>query len=143
MIEDKSRLEDLVKQEAQELTEPVIVAPVTDDPSSELVIREIEEESAMSPGGLTKNKYIVHAVRPTLDTLFKLSYQYNTSKRQIQQVNNFTGEDIFTYKELLIPYKGQLAPKQREQSAEQTQKEEHERRAACLEMLEVVISSSE
>ena len=57
--------------------------------------------------------------------------------------NKFTGEDIFTFKELLIPYKGQLAPKLKDKTEEQKHKEEMERRAACLDMLEEFIRLNE
>ena len=71
-VEDKSKIAELVEKEAQELTKPINASEVSaEQQGPELVIREIEEESA---GGLSKNKYIVHAVRPTLDTLFKLSF---------------------------------------------------------------------
>ena len=53
-----------------------------------------------------KNKYIMHKVQANKDTLFKLSYRYQVSKREIQLVNKFQGDDIFYFKEILIPYKG-------------------------------------
>ena len=50
----------------------------------------------------------MHPVSANRDTLFKLSYMYKVSKREIQNVNGFSGEDIFFMKEILIPYKGQV-----------------------------------
>jgi hypothetical protein len=48
-------------------------------------IRELNEFEKYEDGEMhpVKNKYIVHKVIPNLDTLFKLSYNYNVSKREI------------------------------------------------------------
>lgn len=87
-------------------------------------------------------KFIVHKVQPNKDTLFKLSYNYKVSKREIQLVNGFSGEDIFFMTEMLIPYKGQTW-KPHEPTQEDKDREEMSRRAACLHMLEGAIQDSE
>ena len=45
-------------------------------------------------------------MQPLADTLFKISYHYKVSKKDIQIVNKFSGDDIFMFKELLVPYSG-------------------------------------
>ena len=74
--------------------------------------QELEVRDVLEPGPndtvLTK-RYVVHKVRPLSETLFKISYHYKVSIKEIQRVNKFTGEDIYFMKEMLIPYKGDLS----------------------------------
>ena len=53
---------------------------------------------------MNPKEYLVHKVIAEKDTLFKLSLQYNISKKLIQSTNEFEGEDIFFMKEILIPF---------------------------------------
>lgn len=68
---------------------------------------EIRTKTEVVNGVLSAVEYLVHPVSANKDTLFKLSYMYKVSKREIQRVNQFAGEDIFFMKEILIPYNGQ------------------------------------
>jgi len=67
---------------------------------------EIRVVPVIVNGVEVKKEYIVHKLLPMKDTLFALSFQYNVSKRDIQNINKLPGDDIFSFKELLIPYKG-------------------------------------
>lgn len=105
---------------------------------------EIREKLETINGVEVLNKYIVHPVIPNMDTLFKLSYKYKVSKREISIVNGLAGEDIFYCKELLIPFRDQIViDTTKEKTDEQKQKEERERRAACLSMLNHAIMDHE
>jgi len=72
----------------------------------DLEIREVMELNKETEEEVMK-KYIVHKVDASTDSLFKLSYRYKVSKREIQNTNGFSGEDIFFMKEILIPFKSQ------------------------------------
>ena len=52
-------------------------------------------------------KFIVHKVAPATDTLFRLSYFYKIPQKEIQYVNQFSGDNFAFLKEILIPYHGQ------------------------------------
>ena len=92
---------------------------------------------------MTKN-YLVHKVRPMKDTLFQICYRYKVSKREVQRINKFSGEDIYYMKEILIPYKGEFqetrAP---EVSPEEKDMDETKRREVCVDAMAEAIMLSE
>ncbi len=47
--------------------------------------------------------YVIHKVQIT-DTLDGVSIRYNVRKDLIQRVNEFSGDEIYMKKELIIPY---------------------------------------
>jgi LysM repeat protein len=47
--------------------------------------------------------YVIHKTLVT-DTLDGISIRYNVRKDLIQRVNEFTGDEIYMKKELIIPY---------------------------------------
>lgn len=108
----------------------------------ELEVRDVQEAGPNDT--LVTTRYVVHKVRPLSDTLFKISYHYKISIKEIQRVNKFTGEDIFFMKEMLIPYKGDLsnckAPKI---DIKQEEADEKKRREACVTILANLILREE
>ena len=70
--------------------------------NGELEIREIYETRTEADTGPVLKKYMVHIVQPATDTLFQLSYRYKVSKRELQYINKFSGEEIYFLK-ILIP----------------------------------------
>ena len=68
-----SRYVELKKHKEGEVNEDDIVV---DSENGRVEIRQIDGQ-----------EFIVHRVKPDKDTLFKLSMQYHTSKRQIRLVN--------------------------------------------------------
>lgn len=100
----------------------------------DLEIREVYETRTDADTGPVLKKYMVHIVDPATDTLFQLSYKYKVSKRELQYINKFSGEDIYFLKEMLIPYKGAQAQAAARKKADQ-EKTEALRRAGCLVML--------
>jgi len=108
----------------------------------DLEIREVYETRTDSNSGPELKKYLVHLVQPATDTLFQLSYKYKVSKREIQYVNKFTGDDIYFMTEILIPYRGAHQLSQTAKKVD-TEKSEEMRRAGCLIMLNNYISRME
>lgn len=108
----------------------------------DLEIREVYETRTDSQSGPELKKYLVHPVQPATDTLFQLSYKYKVSKREIQYVNKFTGDDIYFMTEILIPYRGVHQMQQMEKKVD-NEKSEEMRRAGCLIMLNNYISRME
>ena len=100
----------------------------------DLEIREVYETRADADSGPVLKKYMVHVVEPATDTLFQIAYKYKVSKRELQYINKFSGEDIFFLKEMLIPYKGAQAQSGIKKKPDQ-EKTEALRRAGCLIML--------
>lgn len=47
--------------------------------------------------------YVVHTIDPS-ETLDRISIIYNVRKDLIQRANEFTGDEIFMFKKLIIPY---------------------------------------
>ena len=87
---------------------------------------------------------MVHKVRPLSESLFKISYHYKVSIKEIQRVNKFEGDDIYFMKEMLIPYKGDLSNcKPPPVNKEQDEEDEKKRRAACVDVLAGVILREE
>jgi hypothetical protein len=107
----------------------------------DLEIREVMELNKETEEEVMK-KYIVHKVDASTDSLFKLSYRYKVSKREIQNTNGFSGEDIFFMKEILIPFKSQEVLANVE-TPDKKEQEEKERRTACLSMLNNAILDHE
>ena len=64
-----------------------------------------EDENTAFPGisQPRRRRYIIHKVNPKEDTIEKLTNKYNVSRRDIQRANQFNGEDLFFYKEVLVP----------------------------------------
>jgi LysM repeat protein len=52
-----------------------------------------------------RNQYIIHKVSPN-DTLDGISFKYDVRKILIQRANEFTGDEIYFMKELIIPFAG-------------------------------------
>lgn len=73
--------------------------------AKDIEIREIEVKEGED---MVMKKFIIHVVQPLTDTLFQISYKYKVSKKEIQRVNKFSGDDIYFMKELLIPYNNNL-----------------------------------
>ena len=62
--------------------------------------------------------------------------------KEIQRVNQFSGQDIFYMVELLIPYKGQQSLPQAKKQAE-PERMERLRREGCIIMLNEAIMNAE
>jgi LysM repeat protein len=54
-----------------------------------------------------KKMYVVHAVTPN-DSLNILALRYNVNKDLIRMANDFSGDDIYYMKELIIPFTSTL-----------------------------------
>ena len=80
-------------------------------------IRTIYVPTKDDSGPIAK-KFMVHPVNAATDTLFQISYRYKVSMKEIQRVNQFSGQDIFYMVELLIPYKGQQSMPSAKKQAE-------------------------
>jgi LysM repeat protein len=50
---------------------------------------------------------VIHEVKPN-DTLDRISIMYDISKDAIRRANDFTGDEIYMKKELIIPNKSKL-----------------------------------
>lgn len=51
----------------------------------------------------TIDDVVIHEVKPT-DTIERLCIQYNVNKDVIRKANDFTGEEIYMFKQLRIPF---------------------------------------
>lgn len=93
-----------------------------------------------------KKVYIVHKVNSMRDTLFKLSFHYKISIKEIQRVNKISGDDIYYMTELLIPVKGDITPEQIKplvRDPKQAEQDEILRREICIRMLSEIICGQE
>ena len=69
-------------------------------------VTEIEDEDGKEE--LKRDKPIIHAITE-FDTLDGLSLKYGVSKDLIRQANKFSGDNIYCFKTLTIPFsKGQI-----------------------------------
>jgi len=48
--------------------------------------------------------YVIHKINHGNETLEGISIRYNVRKDLIQRANEFSGDEIFMFKELIIPY---------------------------------------
>ncbi|CAI2372952.1 unnamed protein product [Moneuplotes crassus] len=75
------------------------------------------------PPAPSKDNYVVHHVKPN-DTIGKLCLMYNVNKDVIRMANDFTGEEIYMFKTLKVPYTyGKLYEDNTTKSEEQYKKE--------------------
>lgn len=97
---------DLVYPEIVNYDNPIADSPYnpTDEEEArdEPVVQEINDKvTRMGPP--TERNYAIHHVKPN-DTIGKLCLQYNVNKDVIRLANDFTGEEIYMFKTLKIPY---------------------------------------
>lgn len=62
----------------------------------------VEEQIPLAKMGVPVGTYIIHQVLPS-DTLDRVCLIYDVPKDAIRKANNFTGDEIFMKKELVIP----------------------------------------
>lgn len=95
MLEHKNFLQSIVPQKT--------VGPSTYVPA--------EEKLLDRPIGYTrdgKEDYVIHNVTPT-DTLEGISLRYDVNKDLIRRANEFTGDEVYMKKELIIPFTSNIA----------------------------------
>ena len=63
----------------------------------------IEEQIPISKHPLASRMYVIHKVQPN-DTLDRLCILYDVSKDMIRKANQFTGDEIFMKREIIIPH---------------------------------------
>jgi LysM domain len=63
----------------------------------------VEEQIPLAKHPMADSMYVVHKVQPS-DTLDRLCILYDVSKDMIRKANQFTGDEIFMKKELVIPH---------------------------------------
>lgn len=116
-----------------------------DPPSSrlrEVELRQLDPETRESR--LLKCLCIVHRIRPLHDTLLSICYHYKVSKRELRNLNGFSGDDIFFLKEILIPVKG-AKPEETMQSLKSETKvvDEQDRKKNSIRLLADAIKLTE
>lgn len=87
----------------EEEYDPVLPVPQTinaNKPENSKV-QTTQSETARPPP--TKKNYVIHQVKPN-DTIEKLCLQYGVNKDVIRMANEFSGEEIYMFRELKIPY---------------------------------------
>ena len=62
----------------------------------------IEEQIPIAMRGLPAGQYSIHQVQPN-DTLDRVCLLYDVPKDAIRKANNFTGDEIYMKRELIIP----------------------------------------
>lgn len=75
------------------------VAPKTVGQSSG---KSIEEQIPIAKSILPANTFVIHKVQQS-DTLDRISLIYDVPKDAIRKANQFTGDEIYMKKELIIP----------------------------------------
>jgi LysM repeat protein len=69
-------------------------------------VQNIEDTLPVRPAHISADaivNYVIHKVSPN-DTLVGISLRYDVRKDLIQRANEFTGDEIYMKKELIIPY---------------------------------------
>ena len=89
-------------------------------------------------------KYIVHNVEPMHDTLFKLSFYYKVSQKEIRRINEIEGDDIYFLKKILIPVKnGNDEAELPAITEEERSKDEKVRRETAVKLMKEAILKTE
>ena len=70
-------------------------------------ISEIEIRDIICPKTGKVQKFMIHKIEPSQDSLFYISYRYSIPAQEIKKINKFSGEDIYFMKELMIPYENE------------------------------------